>query len=125
MPYQQISQTMRNNSKRMRSKMTDADLKLWNAVRAHRLEGLGFKRQMPINNYIVDFACPQHKLIVELDGSQHAQEEYAKKDEIRTRFLQQQGWQVLRFWNDDVLKDVDGVCQHILAFLTQQGVEFS
>jgi len=125
MPHQAVSDFQRNNSKRMRKAMTDAELKLWNAVRAHRLEGLGFKRQMPIGNYIVDFTCPEYRLIVELDGSQHADKENAKADAARTKYLECQGWQVIRFWNDDVLKDVDGVCQHILAFLRQQGVKFS
>jgi very-short-patch-repair endonuclease len=59
----------------MRKTMTDAELKLWNAIRAHRLMGLGFRRQVPIAGYIVDFACPTHNLIVEVDGWQHANDE--------------------------------------------------
>jgi very-short-patch-repair endonuclease len=98
----------------MRKVMSDAELKLWNELRAHRLMGLGFRRQLPIAGYIVDFACPQKKLIVEVDGSQHAEAGRADADESRTNRLQQDGWMVLRFWNDDVIRDIDNVCQHIV-----------
>ena len=94
--------------------MTDAELKLWNELRAHRLMGLGFRRQLPIGGYIVDFACPEHKIIVEIDGSQHANDDAVDYDRQRTAHLEQNGWTVLRFWNDDVLKDIDNVCQHIV-----------
>ena len=95
--------------------MTEAELKLWNELRAHRLMGLGFRRQVPIGRYIVDFACPEHKLIVEVDGSQHAENEAC--DRARTTYLQQQDWQVVRFWNDNVLTDIDNVCTHILRLV--------
>lgn len=95
--------------------MTDAELKLWNEIRAHRLMGLGFRRQLPIAEYIVDFACPAKKLIVEVDGSQHGTAELAGADQTRTEELRRLGWTVLRFWNDDVLRDIDAVCQHIVA----------
>ncbi len=98
----------------MRKVMTDAELKLWNELRAHRLMGLGFRRQFPIAGYIVDFACPQKKLIVEVDGSQHGEAGLAGADEIRTKRLEQDGWIVLRFWNDEVIRDIDNVCQHIV-----------
>ncbi|BCG87210.1 hypothetical protein MesoLj113c_33200 [Mesorhizobium sp. 113-3-9] len=98
----------------MRKAMTDAELKLWNELRAHRLMGMGFRRQLPIAGYIVDFACPQKKLIVELDGSQHADAGLAAADASRTKRLEQDGWTVLRFWNDDVIRDIDNVCQHIV-----------
>jgi very-short-patch-repair endonuclease len=99
----------------MRSEMTPAELKLWNAVRAHRLMGLSFRRQLPLAGYIVDFACPAHKLIVELDGSQHGDDAAAARDTSRTEKLISLGWAVIRFWNDDVLHDIDGVCQHIVS----------
>ena len=113
-----VSSGMRTNAKRMRKQMTDAELKLWNALRAHRLMGLGFRRQYPFGRYILDFACPEHKLVVEVDGSQHG-EAQAVYDTVRTQALQAAGWTVLRFWNDDVLKDIDGVCQHILATIAE------
>ncbi|OWV67776.1 hypothetical protein ATY77_05685 [Rhizobium sp. R634] len=98
----------------MRKAMTDAELKLWNEVRAHRLMGLSFRRQMPIAGYIVDFACPTHRLIVEIDGSQHGHSANASYDDNRTQRLQADGWIVLRFWNDDILQDIDNVCSHII-----------
>lgn len=97
----------------MRRKMTDAELKLWNELRAHRLMGLGFRRQAQIAGFIVDFACPDKRLIVEVDGSQHGDEAEAAYDADRSRRLEADGWTVLRFWNDDVLRDIDGVCDHI------------
>ena len=98
----------------MRKLMTDAELKLWNEFRAHRLMVLGFRRQFPIAGYIVDFACPEKKLIVEVDGSQHAEANAVASDEARTKRLERDGWTILRFWNDDVIRDIDNVCQHIV-----------
>lgn len=95
--------------------MTDAELKLWNEIRAHRLMGLAFRRQFPIASYIVDFACPSHRLIVELDGSGHGENDAVQSDAVRSRRLEQDGWTVLRFWNDDVLRDIDNVCLHIIT----------
>jgi very-short-patch-repair endonuclease len=102
-----------NHARTMRSAMTPAELRLWNAVRAHRLMGLGFRRQHPVGPFIVDFACVECRVIVELDGSQHADDAAVIRDARRTAWLEQQGWTVLRFWNDDVLKTLDDVCQHI------------
>ncbi len=115
MPHELVPPRNRQNARRMRRVMTDAELKLWNEVRAHRLMGLGFRRQMPIAGFIVDFACPDHRLIVELDGSQHGENAEAARDATRQAKLEAEGWTVLRFWNDDVLKDIDGVCSHIVA----------
>ncbi|SOE08854.1 very-short-patch-repair endonuclease [Hoeflea halophila] len=112
LPHSKVPPHLRRNARRMRSAMTDAELKLWNELRAHRLMGLGFRRQVPIGNYIVDFACPEHRLVVEVDGSQHANN--VTRDQARTRYLEQQGSQVVRFWNHDVLTDNDNVCMHIL-----------
>ncbi len=114
MPHTPVSERSRRNAKSMRRAMTDAELKLWNELRAHRLMGLGFRRQVLIAGYIVDFACSASKLIVEVDGSQHGDERGAAADAVRTRRLEQDGWTVLRFWNDDVLRDIDNVCQHIV-----------
>nr|WP_193175593.1 DUF559 domain-containing protein [Oricola nitratireducens] len=105
----------RANAKRMRKNMTDAERKLWHELRAHRLMGLGFRRQYPIRNYIADFACPARRLIVEIDGSHHADDGTAARDLSRTKTLESDGWTVLRFWNDDVLRDIDNVCQHIVT----------
>ena len=113
----------RNNARKMRKAMTDAELKLWNEIRAHRLMGLAFRRQMPIAGYIVDFACSSKKLIVELDGSQHAQAEASASDAMRTVKLEALGWTILRFWSDDVIRDIDNVCQHIVIEAGLAGAE--
>ncbi|WP_428671298.1 endonuclease domain-containing protein, partial [Roseibium sp.] len=73
MPHRSIPNHLRTNAKKLRSDMTDAEKKLWQAIRAHRLEGIPFRRQMPIAGYIVDFAAPKHRIVIELDGSQHAE----------------------------------------------------
>jgi very-short-patch-repair endonuclease len=114
MPHTPLPPRNRANARSMRKAMTDAELKLWNALRAHRLMGLGFRRQLPIDGYIVDFACPEKKLIVEVDGSQHGDDNLAIADQVRSKRLEEDGWTVLRFWNDDVVRDIDSVCQHIV-----------
>ncbi|MER8518744.1 endonuclease domain-containing protein [Mesorhizobium sp. M0644] len=121
MTHNPVAANNRRNARRMRKVMTDAELKLWNEIRAHRLMGLGFRRQMPIAGYIVDFACPDKKLIVELDGSQHAQAEASELDAARTAKLEALGWTSLRFWNDDVIRDINNVCQHIVIVAGQAG----
>lgn len=113
MPHDLVPRRQRDNAKAMRGEMTEAELKLWNALRGNRLMGLKFRRQTPIGPYIVDFACPSKRIIVEADGSQHADD--MDYDAERTAFLAQSGWTVLRFWNGDVLKDIDGVCRHIIT----------
>jgi very-short-patch-repair endonuclease len=113
MPHNLVPRRQRDNAKAMRSEMTEAELKLWNALRASRLMGLKFRRQVPIGSYIVDFACPSKRIIVEADGSQHA--DNMDYDAKRTGFLEQSGWTVLRFFNHDIMNDIDGVCQHILT----------
>lgn len=115
LPHSKVPPHLRRNARRIRGAMTEAELKLWNELRAHRLMGLGFRRQMSIGGYITDFACPEHKLIVEVDGSQHAENQ--TRDLVRSAYLEQQGWQVVRFWNDDVLNDIDNVCTHILRLV--------
>ncbi|MGV8939511.1 MAG: endonuclease domain-containing protein [Allorhizobium sp.] len=121
MPHTPIPPQRRANARRMRSALTEAELKLWNAVRAHRLMGLSFRRQVPVGGYIVDFACPLHRLVVELDGSQHGNDADQDYDRLRTARLEADGWTVLRFWNEDVLQDIDGVCLHILTAIEEIG----
>ncbi|QCM11673.1 endonuclease domain-containing protein [Agrobacterium tumefaciens] len=114
MPHAKVEPKHRAYARQMRKAMTDAELKFWNAVRAHRLDGLSFRRQLPVAGYIVDFACPSHKIIVELDGFQHAGDVAAIYDQQRTQTLEELGWTVLRFWNEDILRDIDNVCLHII-----------
>jgi len=91
--------------------MTDAERRLWRVLRGKQLAGYKFRRQAPIGKYIVDFVCFEKKLIVELDGGQHASQE--QQDEIRTRWLQSQGYRVIRFWNNEALACTDGIFQLI------------
>ncbi|WP_095203965.1 endonuclease domain-containing protein [Mesorhizobium carmichaelinearum] len=114
MPHTPLPPKSRANARSMRKVMTDAEVKLWNALRPHRLMGLGFRRQFPIAGYILDFACPEKKLVVEVDGSQHGDADLAATDASRTKRLEQDGWTVLRFWNDDIIRDIDNVCQNIV-----------
>ena len=97
------------NSRRLRNGMTDAERKLWQHLRGSQLDGLKFRRQHPIPPYIADFCCIERKLIVELDGSQHNEH----KDAARTRFLESQGWKVVRFWDNEALLQTEAVVEAI------------
>src|ERR1043165_2895904 len=101
-------------AKKLRSNMTDAERRLWYRLRAHRFGGIKFKRQVPIGPYIVDFACLSQKLILEIDGGQHADN---KADRAREQKLREQGFRVLRFWNNDVLKRTDTVLEIVVSAL--------
>ncbi|MCJ7993625.1 endonuclease domain-containing protein [Rhizobium cremeum] len=114
MPHYRVPDLNRGNARRMRRVMTASELKFWNAVRAHRLMGLPFRRQMPIAGYIVDFACPEHRLVVEIDGESHTFDQTIERDRQRNDILQGLGWQTVRFSNDDVLNRIEDVCMHIL-----------
>ncbi len=100
----------RAQAKRLRTCMTDAEMRLWYRLRAHRFFGLKFKRQAPIGAYVVDFICFDHKLIVEVDGGQHADDAV---DRSRDKWLRQEGYRVIRFWNDDVLRRTEVVLGEI------------
>ncbi len=106
---------MKERARQLRKNSTDAENHLWYFLRNRHLCKHKFRRQYPIPPYIVDFICLSKKLIVELDGSQHAN---AKTyDHKRAQFLHQQGYSLLRFWNNDVFENVDGVLQSILDAL--------
>jgi very-short-patch-repair endonuclease len=97
----------------MRTAPTDAERRLWQILRAKRLDGYKWKRQLPIDRFIVDFACLRHRLIVEADGSQHGEEVDGRRD----AYLRAQGFRILRFWNNDILTNEEGVAGAILAAL--------
>jgi len=99
-------------ARRLRTACTDAELALWQRLRARRLAQLKFRRQFPVSGYVVDFACLEVKLVVEVDGGQHA--ERVTEDAQRTAVLEKNGFRVLRFWDNDVLKDLDAVLAEIL-----------
>ena len=101
----------------LRHNLTDAETKLWGALRSHQLQDVHFRRQYVIGSYIVDFCAPERKLVIEVDGGQHLDaQEY---DAGRTVFLRSQGFRVLRFWNDEVLRDLDAVLEVILECLKE------
>jgi very-short-patch-repair endonuclease len=96
----------------MRLAPTPAETKLWSRLRAHHLNGVGFRRQHAIGHYITDFCEPSKMLVIELDGSQHQQQR--KYDTERTAYIQSKGYRVLRFYNNDVMNHIDSVLAVIL-----------
>jgi very-short-patch-repair endonuclease len=115
-PY---SQSIKKNSKALRRNSTDAERMLWQAVRGGRL-GFKFRRQFPVDNkYIADFVCLKKRLIIELDGGQHNENE---KDIARTDYLGKNGFAVIRFWNNDILENLDGCLEFLLNELTPRPI---
>jgi|SRR6185503_10596180 very-short-patch-repair endonuclease len=104
---------MRQFAKELRINLTEAERLLWRHLRSRRLEGDKFRRQQVIGPYIVDFVCFQRRLIIELDGGQHA--ENISYDHRRTLFLEAAGFKVMRFWNNEVLGNTDSVLESIRA----------
>ena len=102
-------------ARRLRSAPTDAEIRLWSRIRREQLDGFRFRRQQPIGPYVVDFFCPAAFLIIEVDGGQHATTE--AQDTARTKWLEDRGYRVLRFWNHDVLTNTDGVVVMIRGVL--------
>ncbi|PLP59005.1 hypothetical protein CYK37_10900 [Mesorhizobium loti] len=115
---QRVASSRRGFARSMRADATKAENILWQALRNRQLDGLKFKRQVPLDGYILDFACFEVKLIVEVDGSQHAD---SQGDAVRDRHFQGQGFRVLRFWNDEVEKNIDAVCLAILQMANARG----
>ncbi len=97
--------------RQLRCNLTDAERKLWFELRDRRLGGFKFVRQEPIGVYVADFACRERRLVIEVDGGQHAE---SARDAARDRFLRGEGYRILRFWNTDVLQNREGVLAVIL-----------
>lgn len=104
-------------AKNLRKNTTDAEQKLWLHLRSRSLSGYKFRRQHPIGPFITDFCCVAKRLIIELDGGQH--KENAAYDERRTRFLETQGYRVIRFWDDEVFRNPEGMLEFILEKLEE------
>ena len=116
--YKRTSPKIFGRAKQLHRNMSPAETKLWAHLRAHRMGTVHFRNQHAIGHYIVDFCAPRRKLIVELHGSQHLeQQEY---DGERTKFLEARGYRVLRFWNHHVIKDIDDVLKVIWNVLKEQ-----
>jgi primosomal protein N' (replication factor Y) len=106
------------SARKLRQGSTDAERRLWAIIRDRQLGGCKFRRQHPIGPFIADFACVERMLIVEADGAQHVDSE---ADFRRTAWLEGQGWRVMRFWNNEILMNSEGVAASILVALGQGG----
>ena len=113
---QRIPGRSRQFAMALRANQTDAEWRLWSRLRAGRLGGLKFKRQVPMDGYIVDFVCLEARLIIEVDGGQHAG---STGDSLRDAHFHAAGFRTMRFWNRDVLEDVDQVV-HQVAIASRQ-----
>jgi very-short-patch-repair endonuclease len=113
MPHAVVSPRQRSRAKQLRQTMTRAETLLWRYLKADRIDGLGFRRQVPIRNYIADFICMSAKIIIELDGETHDFEERQKADQIRDAFFVSEGFRVLRFTNQQVMSNLEGVVETI------------
>ena len=103
-----------DRARTLRRNQTDAERAFWNPIRNRQLGGFKFVRQFPVGSYVADFVCRAEMLIVELDGGQHA---VARTDEERTTFLNEHGYAVLRFWNNEILENKEGCCLALLSVL--------
>jgi very-short-patch-repair endonuclease len=108
-----MTDLLTKRARELRAAMTDAERALWRALRS-RQAGVRFRRQAPLGPFIVDFVCLERKLVVEVDGGQHAESEY---DAQRDGWLRERGFRVMRFWNHEVLANIDGVTESIFAVL--------
>jgi very-short-patch-repair endonuclease len=98
-----------STARQLRNNQTEAEKILWSKLRDKQIDGVKFRRQQPIENYVVDFVSFEKRLIIEIDGGQHDEAEIKKKDEQRTAWLEKDGYRVIRFWNNDVLMNIEGV----------------
>ncbi|MBE7183708.1 MAG: endonuclease domain-containing protein [Methylobacterium mesophilicum] len=120
MPHQPVEDKKRRFARGMRREPTDSEERLWQELRGRRLDRFKFRRQVPLGPFIADFLCVEAMLVVELDGSQHADSAY---DMRRDADLKARGFRVLRFWNDDVLRDLNGVCDTIIGYCRDTTLE--
>ncbi len=111
LPY---NKNLKQRSRQLRENMTDAERLLWAKIRMKQIKGYQFYRQKPFGDYIVDFYCPEAKLVIEVDGSQHLSGEITENDRIRDKYMNSLGFRVLRFNNTDVLTNIDGVVERII-----------
>ena len=109
---------MKSRAQQLRHRSTEAELRLWRALRNRQVAGTKFRRQHPLGAYIVDFVCLEQKLVIEVDGGHHLQQ--MELDEKRTTFLESKGFHVLRFWNHDVLQRTEVVLEVIYRALTEK-----
>ena len=104
-------------ARELRQQHTNAERALWMKLRNRELEGVKFRRQQPIGPYIVDFVSLQRRLIIEIDGGQHNEEREKERDEERTMSLEERGYRIMRFWNNEVMTNPEGVLERIREVL--------
>jgi len=112
-----ITQFRRRTARRLRANATDAEATLWRHLRKLETEGTHFRRQVPIGPYVTDFACMAARIVIEVDGSQHGERENKARDDERSRWLESEGYRVVRFWNSDLVQNIDGVLDVVYAAL--------
>ena len=112
-----INRFRRERAKQLRSNATEPEQCLWRALKNIPVYGSHFRRQVPIGPYVADFACLKARLIIELDGGHHSQDDVAIKDEHRTRWLESEGYRVVRFWNAELTENMNGVLETLYATL--------
>lgn len=117
-PDRDYDSRLKTTARKLRRNQTNVELFLWHKLRNRQLHGYKFRRQFPIAGYVVDFYCQEKKLVIELDGSQHRLKERILYDKQRTKYLQSFGINIIRFWDNDVVKNIDGVLEEILNKLT-------
>ena len=120
MPHEPVPPEKREFARRMRRKSTEAEERLWQELRGRRLDGIKVRRQVPFDPYVADFLCAEAMLVIEVDGSQHGG---SARDGTRTRFFNAKGYRVLRFWNDEVLREMDAVCATIIAYVRDPSLQ--
>ena len=99
--------------RRLRSNMTGPETRLWSALRARQLQGMKFRRQHGIGPYIVDFYCPEQSLVIEVDGDSHANADQIVRDQLRDKYFQSLGLRVIRYFNNDIVKNLAGVLEDL------------
>jgi very-short-patch-repair endonuclease len=109
----------RDFARNLRTNSTDAERRLWSILRCEQLKGYKFRRQAAIGDYVVDFVCFSHDLVIELDGGQHSAESARRYDLLRTAWLESQGFRVLRYWNHQVFENLDGIADVVWRALSE------
>jgi len=114
--HRPTAKRLRNFAKKMRGEPTDAEARMWRLLRHRRLALFKFRRQVPFQNFILDFVCFEKRIIIEIDGSQHAS---SKRDEAREAVLIAEGFRIARYWNNDVLRQPSAVLEDIFVKLAE------
>ncbi|MEM7728888.1 MAG: DUF559 domain-containing protein [Pseudomonadota bacterium] len=106
----------------LRKNLTEEEAILWSRLKAYRTNGVAFRRQVPVGIYVADFLCRKADLIVEIDGNHHGEDDQMQYDETRDRWLEAQGYKVLRYWNSMIRNELDSVLDDIDAHLKERGL---